>query len=170
MPPSDQFRTSPQSGQADSSLATQGEVTQVGAVEGSLEAVESTETAAHKDEQAASGPQVPPTLVAATEHLSERLTPGDLSLAPPQAPTLLQEESKDPPVSTSKAQKSRSRSPRNPANSEIEAADGSKFTLIKALKKDPEASRYKCQQCKAEMQKKSIESHINSKSHKKHLA
>jgi hypothetical protein len=132
--------------------------------------VESTETAAHKDDQAASEPQVPPTLVAATEHISERLTPGDLSLAPPQAPTPLQEESKEAPASTSKAQKSRSRSPRNPANSEIEAADGSKFALIRVLKKDPEASRYKCQQCKAEMQKKSIESHINSKSHKKHLA
>jgi hypothetical protein len=75
-----------------------------------------------------------------------------------------QTHSKDPKAHATTL---RSRSPRAPMESELTAADGTKFHLTKPLKKDPESSRYKCIQCKVEIQKKSIANHALSQSHQK---
>lgn len=66
-----------------------------------------------------------------------------------------------------KAKKNRSRSPRSTPNADLTASDGSKFVLTKPYKKVPESSRYRCVNCKVEIQMKSIESHTASKSHQR---
>lgn len=86
----------------------------------------------------------------------------------PTLPVLTTEELKHQVPETGSDQKrARSRSPRTQTDSEITAQDGSTFILRRLSKRDNETSRYKCLRCKVEIQKKSIESHTNSKSHKK---
>lgn len=88
-------------------------------------------------------------------------------LTPPHEPS--PEESKETtPKSVSKQTKARSRSPRSPTNSEMTASDGSTFVLTKPKKADPESSKYRCVRCKTEIQKKSIESHVKTKTHQRH--
>jgi hypothetical protein len=102
-----------------------------------------------------------------TKSASKSAAAPALASMAPKEPSKPHEEQKHSTDPKAHATTLRSRSPRGPTESELTAADGTKFVLTKPLKKDPESSRYKCTRCKVEIQKKSIAKHALSTSHHK---